>query len=116
MKMKQIQATAILKIHDGKLEEFKNAAEKCVRTVREKDKGTLQYDWFFSEDQTSCEVREKYQDSEAVLEHMQNLGDTLGELLSLCDLSLSIYGSPSDDLLDALKGMDIRYYRPFLSL
>lgn len=114
--MKEIQATAILKVHHGKLPEFKRVAEKCVQSVREKDKGTLQYDWFFNEDQTLCEVREKYRDSEAVLEHMGNLGDTLGELLALCELSLEIFGSPSDALLDALKGMDIKYYDPFLSL
>ncbi len=47
---------------------------------------------------------------------MGNLGDTLGELLSLCDLSLEIFGSPSEDLLNALKGTDIKYYHPFLSL
>jgi len=114
--MKQIQATAQLRIQQGKLDDFKLVAEKCVQSVREKDKGTLQYDWFLNEDQMLCKVHEKYQDSEAVLEHMGNLGDTLGELLSLCDLSLEIFGSPSEDLLNALNGTDIKYYHPFLSL
>ena len=114
--MKEIQATALLKIHDGKLDQFKKLAEKCVQTVREKDKGTLQYDWFMNKDQTHCEVREKYQNSKAVLEHMGNLGETLGELLSICDMSLEIYGSPSDALRGALEGLDIKYYHTFLSL
>ncbi len=114
--MKQIQATALLKIHDGKLDQFKKIAEECVRIVREKDQGTLQYDWFLNSDQTVCEVREKYTDSDAVLGHMGNLGNTLGELLSLCDMSLEIYGSPSDQLLSALEGLEIKYYTPFLSL
>lgn len=86
--MKTIQTTAILKIHEGKLQDFKAIAEKCVATVKEKDTGTLQYDWFMSQDQTECEVREKYVDSGAVLEHMGNLGDTLGALLGVSDLTL----------------------------
>lgn len=114
--MNQIQATALLTIHEGKLEQFKNVAERCVQTVKEKDTGTLQYDWFLNEDQTICEVREKYKDSDSVLEHMGNLGDTLGELLSCCDLSLEIYGTPSQEVLNALNGLDIKYYQPFLSM
>lgn len=39
--MKQIQATAQLRIQQGKLDDFKLVAEKCVQPVREKDKGTL---------------------------------------------------------------------------
>jgi quinol monooxygenase YgiN len=48
--MSEILVIARLKIHDGKLEEFKRVAEKCLQSVRTKDSGTLQYDWFFSED------------------------------------------------------------------
>jgi len=114
--MKQIQATALLKIHEGKLNEFKSIAEKCMQSVREKDTGTLKYDWFINKDQTLCEVREKYKDSDAVLQHMGKLGDTLGELLTISDISLEVFGSPSDKLMDALQGLEIKFYSPFLSL
>ena len=114
--MKEIQATALLKIHDGKLDQFKRIAEACVQIVREKDTGTLQYDWFLNHDETICEVREKYKDSDAVLEHMGNLGNTLGELLSTCQMDLEICGAPSDQLLGALEGLEIKFYRPFLTL
>jgi quinol monooxygenase YgiN len=79
--MSEIQVTARLRIHDGKLEEFKDVAEKCMESVRTKDTGTLQYDWFFNADHTECVVRETYRDSEAVLEHMANLGGELMEAL-----------------------------------
>ena len=52
--MKEIRATAQLRIQQGKLQEFKLVAEKCVQSVREKDKGTVQYDWFLNEDQMLC--------------------------------------------------------------
>jgi quinol monooxygenase YgiN len=71
--MSEIQVTARLKIHDGKLEEFKRAADKCMQSVRTKDSGPLQYDWFFSGDHSECVVHERYRDPNAVLEHNANL-------------------------------------------
>ena len=109
--MSEIQAAAYLKIHPGKLDEFMTAAEKCINTVREKDKGTLQYDWFLNADHNECHVVERYKDSDSVLEHMGNLGDTLGELLSVSDLSLNVYGNPSEQLKSALQGLDIGFFK-----
>ena len=66
--MEELQVTARCKIHDGKLDAFKVAAQECLKSVREEDNGTLQYDWFFNEDHTECVVRERYRDSEAILQ------------------------------------------------
>jgi quinol monooxygenase YgiN len=71
--MSENQITARLKIHDRKLEAFKRVADKCMQSVRTKDSGTLQYDWFFSGDHSECVVHERYHDSKAVLEHNANL-------------------------------------------
>ena len=57
--MEAIQVTARLVIHEGKLEEFKELAAQCMQLVRERDSGTLQYDWFFSDDHTECVVRRR---------------------------------------------------------
>jgi quinol monooxygenase YgiN len=71
--MKNIQFNFRLKIHKGKVEEFKEIATKYISVVKEKDQGTLQYNWFFNEDQTECVVRENYGESDAVVAHMSNL-------------------------------------------
>ena len=113
--MKELQVTALCKIHDGKLDAFKVAARECVRIVREKDSGTMQYDWFFSEDQTECAVSERYRDSEAVLEHIANLGDTFGALLEACDLSIEVFGDPSAELAEATAALPTRVYSFFQS-
>ena len=72
--MSEIQVTARLKIHEDKLEEFKRAAEECMQSVRTKDSGTLQYDWFFNGDHSESVVHERYRDSNGVIEHNANLG------------------------------------------
>ena len=46
--MEEIKVIARFKIYDGKLEEFKNWVTDCVESVRQKDLGTLKYDWYFN--------------------------------------------------------------------
>lgn len=108
--MSELQVTAYCNIHDGKLEDFKAAAAACLASVREKDTGTVQYDWFFNPTQTQCLVRERYASSEAVLEHIGNLGDRLGTLMETCDLSVEIFGSPSDELKEAVAPLTTETY------
>ena len=110
---KEIQITARLKIHRGKLDEFKRIAEACMKSVREKDTGASQYDWFCNEDQTECHVKERYRDSNAVLEHVANLGETFGHLLAVADFSAEVYGAPSEALLDATKDLELTVYAFF---
>ena len=104
--MKEIQLTARLKIHDGKLEEFKVVAASALETVREKDAGTRQYDWFLSADQSECVVRERYVDSQALIDHLAIVGDQLGALVGLSDLSLELYGDVSPELRQALDTLN----------
>lgn len=110
--MKKIQITAKFKIHKGKVEEFKKIASACVVAVEknEKGKGALQYDWFFSPDNTECIVRETYVDSDAVLAHMGNVGEMLGQLLGMSDFELEIYGNPSEELQKAGAAMKPKVY------
>jgi len=112
----ELQITARMKIHDGKLEEFKRVAERCMESARTKDTGTLQYDWFFDADQRECVVRERYRDSAALMEHMANLGDASGALLQTCDFSAEIYGTPSAEIVAGLRGFDITYYTHYQSI
>jgi quinol monooxygenase YgiN len=114
--MDSLQVTSRLTIHDGKLEEFRALAEQCMRLVRERDTGTLQYDWFFNDRQTECVVREAFVDSAAALAHIGNLGPTLGALLGVSTMTLEIYGSPSAELSAAVASLAPQTYTPFQML
>ena len=72
--MSELQCVTRLRIHDGKLDEFKRLAAKCAELVRAKDTGTLQYELYFNSDNTECLVFERYRDSQALLDHHKNLG------------------------------------------
>jgi quinol monooxygenase YgiN len=50
-----------------------------MELVRTKDTGTLQYEMYFNHDNTECLAFERYRDSQALLDHVENLGDTMAE-------------------------------------
>lgn len=114
--MSEIQGVARIKIHPGKLQEFKRLAAICMESVRTKDTGTLGYDLFFNADQTECLVHERYRDSDALLEHMANLGDTMQALQQICSMSGEIFGTASPKLKQAIKDGPVSIYFPFQSM
>jgi len=112
--MTEVSAIARLKIHEGKLEEFKRLAALCVHSVRTKDSGTLQYDYFFNDDYTECVVFERYRDFAAMREHLANIGDDIMQaLLKVCSMSGDFFATPTPELRKAIEGLDIRLYSPY---
>ena len=75
--MSNLQVSAKMKIREGMLEGFNGLATECVQRVKQKDPGTIQFDWFISPDKTECEIRETYENSQAFLAHLSNLSDLL---------------------------------------
>ncbi len=114
--MSEIRGVLRIKIHPGKLDEFKMLAAKCMESVRTRDTGTLQYDLFFNADQSECLVQERYRDSDAVMEHMANLGDTMNALQQIGSMTGEFLGSPSPELRKSLEGSPVRIYRPYQSM
>ena len=107
-----------MRIHEGKIDRFEELSQEFIKIARLEDGKTLQYDWFFNEDKTECVVHEKYINSDAVLEHIANLGENLmGELRTLCEFSpLIICGTPSDQLTKIMGGLDNKVYHYFKGL
>jgi quinol monooxygenase YgiN len=112
--MSKILVSARMTIPYGMLDEFKQQVAECIRQVREKDHGTLQYDWFLSNDKTECEIREAYESSEAALLHQSHLREALRLLFEKFGSvnSVTIYGDPSAALLESANatGIDIKVF------
>ena len=112
MNQRQITGT-FPTISPGNLDEFKRLAGEAMQITRG-EAGTLQYDWFWSDDQSSAVVRETYQGSDAVLAHMGNHGDLLGSLIELGGgLNLEVFGEPSEALLEAGAALEPTVYSFF---
>ncbi len=118
--MSMFEARARLKVRDGKLEEFKRQAAEIMRQTREKDTGTLAYDWYLSSDGTECEVREAYVDADALIDHAFHVRDARDLLYaeSAYDHRMTFYGEPSPRLLELTNriGVDVTLFTPLQTL
>jgi hypothetical protein len=83
-----------------------------MELVRTKDAGTLQYEMYFNHDNTECLAFERYRDSQALLDHVENLGDTMAELFQTCSGSGEACGTPSPELIERLKDSPVQVYTP----
>ena len=54
--MSKIQVRAKMKIPFGMLGEYKKYVSEYINRIKEKDSGTLQFDWFISSDKTEVEI------------------------------------------------------------
>ncbi len=108
--MNNLQGSAFLKIHDGKLSEFKELAGQCIDSIKANEPNTMKFDWFFNADETECVIKEEYRDSDAMLVHLGNLGALLGKLLQISDMTLELYGNPSEKLRATLAGSNPKIY------
>ena len=103
--MDHIQLTVTFpKITPDNLDEFKRLAGEAVKIATD-EPGLLQYDWFFNADETVCVVRERFENSDAVLIHLGNVGEILGPVVQLGGgLEIEMFGgSPSDQLMRGSK-------------
>ena len=112
--MSEIQGVARFKFHEGKVEEFKRLCAQVMDVVRAKDTGTLEYLIYLNEDQSEGVVYERYQDSEAVIEHATNVGDLMAAIFATGSVSGELLGEPSAELTAATAGSGVSVFRPFL--
>ena len=112
--MSRFEARAHLKVRDGQLEGFKRQAVEMMRVTREKDTGTLAYDWFLSKDGTECEVHETDVNTDALVEHAVNVREARAAMFAqfAYDHQMAFYGDPSPRLIALLDkiGVDAEWF------
>jgi quinol monooxygenase YgiN len=108
---------ARFKFHEGKLDEYKRLSVQAMEIVRTKDTGTLRYDIYLNDDRSECMVVERYRNSEALTEHMANLGDLAEAILATVSLVHGeVLGEPSAELRANLADSPVRLFTPYLAM
>src|SRR5262249_4842216 len=83
-----------LKVHAGKMQEFKAICEKFVEKSKT-EAGCLYYGFSFNGDLAFC--REGYKNAEAALAHLENVGALLGEMQKMIDIArFEVHGPESE--------------------
>ena len=115
--MSELLGIARFKVHEGKLGEYTRLSAQAMEIVRTKDTGTLQYDIYFNDDRSECMVVERYRDSDALIEHMANLGDLMDAILATVSLVHGeVLGEPSAELRGNLAHGPVQLFTPHRSM
>jgi hypothetical protein len=69
-----------------------------MEIVRTKDTGTLQYDTYFNDDETECIVVERFRDSDALIQHGENLAHLMDAIIATGSVSGELLGDPSAEI------------------
>ena len=94
----ELQAIVRFRFHNGDVEEFKPLSAQCMEIVRAQDTGTLQYDTFFNDDETECIVIERFRDSDALIQHGENLAHLMDAITATGSVSGELLGDLSPEL------------------
>ena len=94
----ELQAIVRFRFHDGDVTEFKRLSAQCMEIVRAQDTGTLQYDTYFNGDETECIVIERFRDSDALIQHGENLAHLMDAIVATGSVSGELLGDLSPEL------------------
>jgi quinol monooxygenase YgiN len=101
--MGQITLLAEIAIEPGRLAEFKSVVAEMVTAVQANEPGALRYDWYLSEDGTNDWNVEVFADSQAVVEHMENVADLVPKLQATATFKrVEVLGDLSEEGMTAL--------------
>ena len=103
-----------LAVREGRLQKFEALMREMV-TSAEAEPGTIGYEWFLSEDGSTCHLHERFTDSGAALTHLGNFGSKFADRFLDCvePTGLSVYGEPSAEARQALDGFGAKYLGTF---
>ena len=84
-------------VKDGQLDAFKELMEEMVAGTSE-EPGTLNYEWFISDDGSTVHIYEKYADSDATVEHVQGFMEKWARRFMDCVEvnGMTTYGDPDE--------------------
>jgi quinol monooxygenase YgiN len=113
--MAQICLVVEFTIADGKVETFKKLFLEAIEITKRKDSGTLSYQLYFNDDETKCYSIEWYENSEAILGHLDSMADISVPLFEICRTTrFEIFGNPSKKLSEVFEASSPNIYQPWV--
>ena len=114
--MSDLMGIARFKFHEGKVEEFKRLSAQCLEVVLAKDTGTLQYDTYFNADESEAIVIERFRDSQALIEHGENMAPFMERILATASIYGELLGDASPEIRARLSSGPVQLFTPYQSM
>ena len=93
-------------VKPGKLDEYKEAFRRTAEVVKRREPRVLYFACHIDEDRTHATTVQVHADAESMAFHMEVVGDHIQaaqQFLDFSSMSIQIYGSPTDALLDQMS-------------
>ena len=100
----ELHAIVRFQFQNGDVETFKGLSVQCMEIVRTRDTGTPQYDTYFNDDETECIVIERFRDSDALIQHGENLAHLMETITATGEVFGELLGEPSAELRARFTG------------
>ena len=116
--MSELLGIARFRFHEGRRDEYLRLSDQATELVLANEPGTLQYDLYLNGDQSECMFIERYRDSEAAMEHAENLGHLFDAVLSTVSVVHGeLLGEPNAELRSKLAGSEVPVlFTPYRSM
>jgi quinol monooxygenase YgiN len=118
--MPKIHCVGHLKAKAGKERDLEALLQEIVDAIEARDPGTVAFGFFHADEPDSYIAVEVYEDSEAALGHLQNVGPLLAKLGDLVDTDggepLQVHGDPSPQLREQYAAFGAVYHPALRSL
>ena len=107
----EIRIVGEFTIAEGKTDAFKELIGTAIERVRSNEPDTLTYEFYFSDDETKCYALELYRDSQALLTHVEDVGEILPKILAVAQItSLEIFGNATKELKEGLASFGAKFF------
>jgi len=114
--MEEIKGIAQVKFHPGKVDEWKRLSAEAMEIVRTRDRGTLQYEIFFNENESEAIVYERYRDADAAIEHFANISHLMEPIMATATVTGEVLGTPNAKMRELLAKGGPKLFTPWIAL
>ena len=91
-------------------------SKEAMEIVRTRDRGTLQYEIFFNEDESEAVVFERYRDADAAIEHFSNISHLMEPILATASVTGEVLGTPNAKMNEQLGKGGPKLFTPWMAL
>ena len=103
-------------ISQEKLQEYKKLVQELCKVVEDNEPHTLEYQFYFNDDETKCVVYETYANSEAAVVHNDGIASKtiLPKIVEISQINrFEVYGNPSEKLQKVLSSFNAQKFSVF---
>ena len=90
-----------LQVKPGQIDDLRSVMGEMADLTRTEEPGTLNYEWFLTEDGTACHIYERYADSAAAVVHSATFPAELGQRAqAFLPTRLTAYGTITEEIVE----------------